>query len=211
MTAVKICGIKDSENLQIAIDAGARFIGFVFYPPSPRYTDPAIAADLARAIPASVRSTGLFVNPTDEELLHITSTAPLDLIQLHGEETPERVAQIAALTNLPVMKAIRLRTPEDVEEAAQYEEVADWLLFDSKIDHDLPGGTGQRFDWELLKGCSFKKPWMLSGGLSPENIGEALKILRPDAVDVSSGVEAQRGVKDPAKIKAFIAAAKSAI
>ncbi len=210
MTVVKICGLKDPENLKIAVESGARFIGFVFYPPSPRYIEVAIAADIARAIPAGVRSVGLFVDPSDQELLHITSSVGLDLIQLHGDETPERVAQIAALTNLPVMKAIRLRAPKDVEEAAKYEDVADWLLFDSKIDHDLPGGTGQRFDWELLKGRSFKKPWMLSGGLTPDNIAEALKILKPDAVDVSTGVEVQRGVKDPEKIKNFITAAKFA-
>ena len=210
-TEVKICGIKDPETLQIAADAGARFAGFVFYPPSPRYLEAAIAAELARALPTGMRSVGLFVDPTVQDLLRVASSVPLDMIQLHGDETPERVNEIAALMNMPVIKAVRLRGPEDVALAHDYEEVADWLLFDSKIDHDLPGGTGQRFDWEILKGKIFKKPWMLSGGLTPENVAGALAILKPDAVDVSSGVEAERGVKDPAKIKAFIQAVKSAI
>lgn len=209
MVAVKICGITEPDNLKIACEAGARFVGFVFFPPSPRYVAPEIAADLVRQIPSGVRAVGLFVDPTDQELLHITSTAALDMIQLHGDETPERVAQIAALTNLPILKAIRLRAPEDVNLAQEYEDVADWLLFDSKIDHDLPGGTGQRFDWEILKGKTFAKPWMLSGGLDADNIADALKILSPDAVDVSSGVESARGVKDPEKIKAFISAVKN--
>lgn len=211
MTDVKICGVKDPENLKIACEAGARFIGFVFYPPSPRYVDPHIAADLIRQIPSGIRAVGLFVDPDDQELLRVCSTAALDMIQLHGEETSARTEEIANITNLPVIKAIRLRTPEDVKQAEKYENSADWLLFDSKIDHDLPGGTGHRFDWEILKNRTFKKPWMLSGGLTPENIKDALKTLKPNALDVSSGVESSRGIKDPEKIKAFIAAAKSAI
>jgi phosphoribosylanthranilate isomerase len=141
-TEVKICGIKDPETLQIAADAGARFAGFVFYPPSPRYLEAAIAAELARALPTGMRSVGLFVDPTVQDLLRVASSVPLDMIQLHGDETPERVNEIAALMNMPVIKAVRLRGPEDVALAHEYEEVADWLLFDSKIDHDLPDEHG---------------------------------------------------------------------
>lgn len=207
MTAVKICGLRDPENLRVAAEAGARFAGFVFYPSSPRFVETEIARILAEKLPERLRGVGLFVDPSDEDITRILDAVPLDMIQLHGEESPARVAAIAALANLPVIKAIRLREPEDVAEAAKYEDVADWLLFDSRVDHDLPGGTGQRFDWEILKGRTFKKPWMLSGGLMPENVAEALKILRPDALDVSSGVEKARGIKDPEKIRAFIAAA----
>lgn len=211
MTAIKICGIKDPQTLRVAADAGARFAGFVFYPSSPRYLETEIAAQLVREMPTGMRSVGLFVDPTVQDLLRVASSVSLDMIQLHGEETPQRVNEISALMSMPVIKAIRLRYAEDVALAYEYENVADWLLFDSKTDHELPGGTGLRFDWELLKDKTFKKPWMLSGGLDAENVSNALKILKPDAVDVSSGVESTRGVKDPAKIKAFIQAVKSAI
>jgi phosphoribosylanthranilate isomerase len=210
MTAVKICGIRDLEALKISADAGAEFVGLVFYPPSPRFVTLEIAHTLAQALPASMRSVGLFVEPTDAELLRTISSVPLDMIQLHGGETPERVGEIAALCNMPVIKALRLSGPEDLENVADYEDVADWLLFDSKIDHPLPGGTGQRFDWEILKDRTFKKPWMLSGGLMPENVREAIKLLHPGCVDVSSGVESARGIKDPEKIIAFIDAVKFA-
>lgn len=211
MTAVKICGLRDLDDLRVAAEAGARFAGFVFYPPSPRFLETEQARILAESLPEGLLGVGLFVDPSDEEISRILGTVPLDMIQLHGDESPERVAKIAALANLPVIKAIRLRTLEDIGEAEKYEDVADWLLFDSKIDHDLPGGTGQRFDWEILRNRTFKKPWMLSGGLNPENVTEALKILKPDALDVSSGVESQRGIKDPEKIRAFLKSAKSAI
>jgi phosphoribosylanthranilate isomerase len=153
----------------------------------------------------------VLVNADERTLNTLIDQRLVHILQLHGDETPQRVAEIAALMNLPVIKAVRLKSAMDVALAYEYEEVTDWLLFDSKIDHDLPGGTGQRFDWELLKGHEFKKPWMLSGGLTPEKVTEALKTLKPTAVDVSSGVEAERGIKDPAKIKAFIQAVKSAI
>jgi phosphoribosylanthranilate isomerase len=209
MTSVKICGIKDPETLRIAASAGARFAGFVFYPPSPRFVTLDIAYTLAHAVPTGMRSVGLFVEPTDQELLRVISSVPLDMIQLHGDETPERVGEIAALCNMPVIKALRLSGPEDLENVADYEDVADWLLFDSKIDHPLPGGTGQRFDWQILSGRSFKKPWMLSGGLTPENVREAIELLHPSGVDVSSGVESTRGIKDPEKIQTFLKTVQS--
>lgn len=224
MTGVKICGIRDLETLQMVADTSAEFVGLVFYPPSPRYIELDVAQTLTQAMPKTLRSVGLFVEPTDQEVLRIISSAALDMIQLHGDETPQRVEQIAALTNLPVIKAIRVSGAEDIDRAHDYEECADWLLFDTKCPPTPPsphkgedkgggviyGGTGERFDWEILKGRTFKKPWMLSGGLTPENVAEAITTLKPNTVDVSSGVEAQRGIKDPERIKAFVNSIKFA-
>lgn len=211
MTDVKICGIKDPENLNAAINAGARYIGFVFYPPSPRHVSFDVAWNLARAVPTGMRSVGLFVDPDHDELEHIVSGIQLDVIQLHGSESPGKVQTIRDKFKMPVMKAIRVAEEKDLDDVAGYEAVADWLLFDAKVPDDLPGGTGHSFDWAILKDRTFSKPWMLGGGLTPENVGDALSILSPDAVDVSSGVESSRGQKDPTKIKTFIETVKSAI
>lgn len=208
MTAVKICGLSEPDTLRAAVESGARFVGFVFYPPSPRNVSFDIAWNLARTVPTGVRSVGLFVDPNDALLAHILTGIQLDMIQLHGDETPERVAEIKAKYNMPVMKAMRVETAADLETAPGYEAVADWLLFDAKVPGDLPGGTGHSFDWTILKGQSFQKPWMLGGGLNAQNVTEALSVLKPDAVDVSSGVESTRGVKDAGKIKAFIEAVR---
>jgi len=208
---VKICGLKDPENLEAAVRGGARYVGFVFYPPSPRHLSFDIAWNLARAVPTGVRSVGLFVDPDDAQLAEIVTGVQLDMIQLHGDETPARVAEIKARYAMPVMKAIRVASADDLANVADYEAVADWLLFDAKPDGaDLPGGTGESFDWNILAGREFQKPWMLSGGLTAANVQEALSILTPDALDISSGVEITRGQKDPAKIKAFIEAAHNA-
>ena len=203
----KICGIKTPQALYAATSNGARFIGFVFYPPSPRHIDVNIAQDLAYQLPTGVRGVGLFVDPTDEQLETVLSRVQLDMIQLHGNEIPERVAQIKEKHVMPIIKAFPVRAAEDIDRAEDFSKVADWFLFDAKPPNaDLPGGTGHSFDWGLLKGKSFSKPWMLSGGLTIENVGDALKDLSPNAVDVSSGVEAVRGEKDADKIKAFLAA-----
>ena len=212
MTAVKICGLSDPQNLQTAIDAGTRFVGFVFYEPSPRNVSFDTAWNLARAVPTSLRSVGLFVDPDDELLERVLTRIQLDMVQLHGNETPGRVAEIKDKYKMEVMKAIRVREESDLEGIEGFEAAADWLLFDSKPEKaTLPGGTGHSFDWSLLEGRTFSKPWMLGGGLSPENVGDAIKQLSPNAVDVSSGVESAPGQKDPAKIKAFIEAVKSTI
>lgn len=208
MTAVKICGITDSENLRAALDAGANYIGFVFYKDSPRNIDPQVAWKLSREIPDDVTAVGLFVNPTDKELNAALSTVKLGLIQLHGDESTMRIVEIKASYGLPVMKAIRINNESDLEEVKKFEKSADWLLFDAKINGQH-GGTGKSFDWNLLKDRKFLKPWMLSGGLNAGNVAEVLNILHPDAVDVSSGVEKERGVKDPAKIREFIGTVKN--
>lgn len=203
MTDVKICGLSDPQGIDDAIMAGARFIGLVFVPDSPRFVSMETAALLARRVPAGVRTVGLFVNPGDAILEHAVSSVPLDMIQLHGDETPGRVAEVKSRTALSVMKAMRVADEDDLIAAPGFEAAADWLLFDKKSDETY-GGTGESFDWSLLKDRTFKKPWMLAGGLNAANVADALRVLSPDAVDVSSGVELARGIKDSGKITAFI-------
>lgn len=206
----KICGIKTPEALNAAVQGGVRFVGFVFYPRSPRHVEIDIAKELSMMLPTGVRSVALFVDPSDAELEAVLGKVQIDMIQLHGCETAYRVSEIKARFNLPVIKAFPVRVAEDIDCALGYED-ADWYLFDAKpVDADLPGGTGQVFDWSLLQGREFDKPWMLSGGLDVDNVAAALAIVQPDAVDVSSGVESTRGVKDAGKIKAFLAAVKLA-
>lgn len=208
---VKICGIRTPEALHAAVGGGARAVGFVFYPPSPRALTPDIAADLARMLPTGVRSVGLFVDATDEQIASVTSRVPLDLLQLHGEETPRRVAEIRGRFASPVMKAIRVATAEDLAPLTAFEAVADWILFDAKVPKSvtaLPGGTGIAFDWQLLQRVKLGKPWMLSGGLTVENLAEAISIAGAKMVDVSSGVEDLPGNKSVEKIREFLAAAK---
>lgn len=205
MTSVKICGIKDPDNLRAALNAGAEFIGFVFHESSPRNINPTDAQTLQREITPDVKTVGLFVNPTDKDLRAALSQVKLDIIQLHGDESVMRVIEIKAAWKIPVMKAIRIATAEDLAQIPKFEVVADWLLFDTKVEGEA-GGTGKSFDWNLLGNKTFKKPVMLGGGLTPENVATAIKIVKPNAVDVSSGVESTRGVKDPAKIRAFIEA-----
>ena len=209
-TKVKICGIKDDKNLNIAIKAGTDFIGFVFYPPSPRYVEPRTALKLAEKLPKNINSVALFVNPADEDLIKAKG---LDMIQLHGNETPQRVMEIKDLAGCHIIKALRIGKSKDLEQITPYEDSADWLLFDAKPTSTqgdvLPGGTGKSFDWSLLYSINFKKPWMLSGGLNTKNVKRAISQLSPDAVDVSSGVEGRRGKKDAEKIQIFIETVKN--
>lgn len=207
-THTKICGIKTPEGLSAATGNGARFIGFVFFPPSPRHITIDIAQELAYQVPTGVRSVGLFVDPSDEELAAVLGKVQLDMIQLHGHEDVARVAAIKEQYMMPIIKAFPVAEPADFDNVEAYANVADWFLFDAKPPKgsDVPGGTGQSFDWSILQGRTFSKPWMLSGGLSPDNVAEALARVSPDAVDVSSGVEVVRGEKDPLRIKAFLEA-----
>ncbi|MGQ0527985.1 MAG: phosphoribosylanthranilate isomerase [Alphaproteobacteria bacterium] len=200
---IKICGLKTPDTVTTAIESGADFIGFVFHAPSPRNIDPETARYLRRYVPAHISALALLVDPCDKTLDDIMTAVQPDMIQLHGNETPERVAAIKTRSKIPAMKAIRVTGAASLDAIKEYEAVSDWLLFDSG-----PGGSGKSFDWTILAGRSFTKPWMLSGGLDAANIGEALALLRPDAVDVSSGVESAPGTKDPAKIREFIAAAR---
>ena len=210
--ATKICGLGDERGVMAALQGGARFLGFVFYPPSPRHVTPEQVAALAAAIPSGITKVGLFVDATDDMIGATLAKAPLDLLQLHGEESPERVGQLKRRFGRPVMKAIPVASRPDVDAAKAYLNVADWLLFDAKpprdLENALPGGNGLVFDWKLLGERSWPLPWMLSGGLSADNLGQAVQITRATAVDVSSGVESRPGHKDPAKIAAFLGAAR---
>jgi len=204
---VKICGLSEPESLRAAVTGGARYVGFVFYPASPRYVSPAMAAELARLVPTGVRTVGLFVDPDDDFLEHVISQVPFDLIQLHGKETPRRIAEVKATFNIPVMKAIKVGGPEDLNAALEVAEVADRLLFDAKPPAKvsaLPGGNGIAFDWTLLAGRTWPRPWMLSGGLNAANAAEAVRVTGAQALDVSSGVEDRPGHKDPTLVRAFL-------
>lgn len=211
--SVKICGLTEAAGLAAAVEAGARYVGFVFFPKSPRHVSPEAAAELAAQVPLGVAKVGLFVDPDDAALDAVLARVPLDLIQLHGAETPDRVAEVKARSGLPVMKAVGLAEPQDLDALWDYGLVADMLLIDAKPPRDavLPGGNGLAFDWRLLAGRQILKPWLLAGGLTPENVAEALRLTRAPGVDVSSGVESAPGVKDPERIRRFIARATAPI
>ena len=208
---VKICGLTHSDDLAAAVRAGARYIGFNFFPKSPRYVSPEKAAALAAEVPLGVAKVALVVNPTDEVLDDIINTAPIDMIQLHGSESPERVSEVKARYGLPVIKAIGIAGPEDVAKIDVYARVADQLLIDAKAPKDaaLPGGNGIAFDWRLLADKKYwTVPWMLAGGLTVDNVAEAIRLTGAKQVDLASAVESSPGRKDPAKMQAFIAAAQ---
>lgn len=210
---VKICGVTTPEAIEAAAAGGARYVGLVFYPPSPRAVAPELAWQLARRVPTGVRVVGLFVEPSDDELQDYVSRVPLDMIQLHGNETPARVAEVRRTLSMPVMKAIRVAEAADLEVVPDFADVADRLLFDAKPPKNvtaLPGGNGIPFDWTLLAGRTWPKPWMLSGGLDIDNVAEAVRVTGAPAIDVSSGVEDRPGHKDPAKVRAFLQAALAA-
>ena len=211
---VKICGIRSQEALSAVVDGGADFFGLVFYPPSPRAVTPAEAARLIAAAPPSIAKVGLFVDPDDALLERTLGEAALDMLQLQGRETPERVAAIRKRFGRNVMKVLKIASAEDFAPAAAFASVADWLMFDGVPPKDqknaLPGGNAAKVDWTLLRGRSFANPWMLAGGLTPANVAEAIRVSGAPCVDVSSGVESAPGQKDPDRIRAFIRAAKAA-
>src|SRR6266446_6294179 len=210
--AAKICGLSSETAVAAAVEGGAAFLGFVFYPPSPRAVSPQRAAELCAAVPSGVRRVGLFVDAEDDAIRAVLDAAPIDILQFHGHEGPERVAAAKARFHIPVMKVIAVAAPEDVLAAARYEEAADILLFDAKPPRRadaLPGGNGLAFDWHLIAGHEWRRPWMLSGGLTAELLAEAVRISGAAAVDVSSGVERRPGDKDPDKIREVLAIARS--
>lgn len=215
---VKICGLKTLATLNAALDAGADFVGLVFYPPSPRNIDMANAVTLANHARGKSRIVALFVDPDDTLLDEVTTHVRPDVIQLHGSETPERITEIRHRTGTTIMKAVKVATARDVAAAKQFTADTDIILFDAKApllnDVDgsptLPGGNGERFDWRLLEAHDNNQPWMLSGGLDKDNVADAIRATGATAVDVSSGVERAKGEKDEALIAAFIKAAKAA-
>ena len=208
-TIVKICGLSSPETLLAAIEAGADMAGFVFFEKSPRHIDLETARTLGLLAEGRIGKVALTVDADDAALREIIDALAPDYLQLHGKESPARVAEVKARFGLPVIKAAGVATAADVEAARTYEGVADIILFDAKPapDAPVPGGAGVAFDWTLLRGVT-AKDWMLSGGLDPNNVAEAIRRTGARAVDVSSGVERERGVKDVAKIAAFVKAAR---
>lgn len=204
----KICGLRSAADVAAAADAGAAYVGFVFFPSSPRHLDPAAAREAALAAPDGVAKVALTVDADDAMLEALLARVPLDMLQLHGGESPERVAQIRARFGLPVMKAVGVATAEDLPALQAYAGVADQLLVDAKPipGAAVPGGNGVAFDWQLIAGRRWPVPWMLAGGLTAENVGEAVRLTGARQVDVSSGVERARGVKDAGLMQSFLRA-----
>jgi len=209
---VKICGLSEARSLEAAVDAGAAYVGFVFYRRSPRFVDRDQAKTLMTLVPREVIACGLFVDPTDADLDTILSHVNLGMVQLHGKETPERVAEIKRRSGLSVMKAIGIATAADVVRAGTYNEAADMLLLDAKAPPGAtrPGGNAVAFDWALARNYTGPLPWMLAGGLTQKNVATAIAQSGAAIVDVSSGVESRPGMKSPAKIRGFLAAARAA-
>lgn len=208
---VKICGLSTPETVAAAVAGGARSVGFVFYPGSPRSVTPQEAGRLGAAVPAGITRVGVVVDRDDAGLEEIVAAAGLDMLQLHGAETPERAAEIKERFGLAVMKAVSIAGPQDVAGARAYEDVVDRLMFDAKPPKDaeaLPGGNALAFDWELLGGHQWQKPWTLAGGLNAGNVAAAVRASGARAVDVSSGVEERPGIKSVDKIGAFLALAR---
>ena len=198
--------------MDAAVTAGADLVGLVFFKKTPRYVTPAVAGGLAGRVPVGVLKVGLTVDATNDELAAITGNGAVDVLQLHGSETPERVAEVRRRFGLPVMKALPIAGPGDVEAARTYEGVADRLLFDAKPPSgaERPGGNALAFDWGLLAGTRWNVPWLLAGGLTADNVAAAIRVSGAPGVDVSSGVETAPGQKDAALIAAFVKAAKEA-
>lgn len=207
---VKICGLMTSEALDAALDAGADMVGFVFFPPSPRNLGFDAARALGRRVAGRAQKVALTVDADDATFEALVAALAPDLLQLHGREPPERVAAIRRRFGIPVMKVIGVSSAEDLAALARYEPVAERILFDAKPPKDAtrPGGNGLAFDWQLIAGARIVRPWMLSGGLDAGNVAEAVRVSGAPGVDVSSGVESAPGVKDVAKIAAFVRAAK---
>ncbi|MEZ5714143.1 MAG: phosphoribosylanthranilate isomerase [Paracoccaceae bacterium] len=209
---VKICGLTRASDVAAVAASGAAYCGLNFFPKSPRYVSPAVARDLALAAPVGLAKVALVVDAGDALLDEIVDSVPLDMLQLHGRESPERVAEIRARYGLPVMKAVGVAGEEDLAALEEHARAADQLLVDAKPPKDavLPGGNGLTFDWRLIAGRRWPVPWMLAGGLTPDNVAEAIRLTGARQVDVASGVERAPGVKDAGLIEAFVRAASCA-
>ena len=209
---IKICGLMTPDALDVALDAGADYVGFVFFPPSPRHLGFEAARTLGARVRGRAQKVALSVDADDDWLAASIEALKPDMLQLHGAETPERVAAVRTRFGLPVMKAMPIETRSDLSPIRLYADVADRLIFDARAPREAtrPGGLGKSFDWQLLAGIDPGVPFMLSGGLDAGNVAEALRITQAPAVDVSSGVERAPGEKDPDKIRAFVRAARAA-
>lgn len=208
MTLAKICGLTTPETLDAALDGGAAFVGAVVFPKSPRHIDPPAAATLFERARGRARVVAVLVDPDDALLTEIGQILKPDLIQLHGHETPTRAAVVRRLTGAGIIKALPVREAADIDAAADWADHADHLMFDARPPQGatLPGGVGASFDWSLLAGRRFDRPWFLAGGLTPDNVAEAVRITGAPLVDVSSGVESAPGVKDEGLIQSFLGA-----
>lgn len=207
--AIKFCGLSRPEDVTAAVDAGARYVGFVFFAKSPRNVTVEQARALALNVPPGVAKVALVVDADDATLDEIVGQVPLDMLQLHGQENPDRVTEIRTRYGLPVMKAIGIAEASDLAQIDRYTPVADQLLIDTKMPKgaDRPGGNGQTFDWQLLAGRKYwTKPWMLAGGLTRDNVAEAVRVTGARQVDLSSAVETSPGVKDAQLMTRFAAA-----
>ena len=209
--AVKVCGLRRPAEVEAAALGGAAYVGLMFFPSSPRALTPDEAAVLARSAPPGPALVGVFVDPDDDWLDAVLAKVPLDMVQLHGKESPERTAAVRARTGLRVMKALPVAGPSDLDAALAYADAADLFLFDAKAPKGapLPGGNGSAFDWRLLRGRAFARPWLLAGGLSTDNLEAAAALTGAAAVDVSSGIESAPGSKDIARLRAFLDLAAS--
>jgi len=209
--SVKICGLATVDDVRGCADAGANYMGLVFFEKSPRNITIPAARELALAAPLGLAKVALVVNPSDAELDAIIGTVPLDMLQLHGRETPERVAEVKARYGLPVMKAVGIADGDDLPKLESYFGVADQILVDAKPPKggELPGGNGLSFDWRLIAGRRWPCPWMLAGGLTPENVAEAVKVTGAKQVDVSSGVEDAPGQKNAKLIQKFVQSSRA--
>lgn len=207
---VKICGLRTPADVEAVAEAGAAYAGFVFFAKSPRNLTVTEARTAALAAPVGLAKVALVVDADDATLDRITGEVPLDMLQLHGRESPDRVAEVRARYGLPVMKAVGVAEAGDLAAVLDYSLVADQILVDAKPPKEavLPGGNGLTFDWRLVAQRRWLRPWMLAGGLTPENVAEAIQLTNARQVDVSSGVESEPGVKDHAKIRAFVKAAR---
>ena len=207
----KICGVTTLEAVEASVGAGAAYLGFVFFPRSPRHLELDQAARLAEAARGRAKLVALVVDADDEQLGRIRDAVRPDLFQLHGTETPARAAEVRALTGAGVIKALPVSSGEDLDAAVAWRDVVDHLMLDARPpkDSDRPGGVGHSFDWTLLQGRDLGGSWFLAGGLTPDNVAKAVAITGAPMVDVSSGVESAPGVKDPALIRAFLARAKA--
>lgn len=206
---VKICGLRSAADMAAVVSAGAAYAGLNFFPKSPRFLPLPLAREVALAAPPGLVKVALTVDADDATLDAIVDAVPLDMLQLHGHETPERVAALRARFGLPVMKVLGVADESDLSRLIDYSLVADQLMIDAKPPKDavLPGGNGVAFDWRLLVGRKWLKPWMLAGGLTPQNVAEAMRLTGARQVDVASGVESAPGVKDPGLIAEFVRAA----
>ena len=212
MIQTKICGLGDDESLAAAVSGGAAWVGFVFFPPSPRNLGLEAAAALGRRVPGHVGRVGVFVDAEDSLVDAAVAAAGLSVIQLHGSETPARAAALQARTGLEVWKAVPVRTAADLDAARAWRGAVAKLVLDAKppAGAALPGGNGLRFDWRLLSGVTLPLPWLLSGGLDAQNVAEAVRVTRAAFIDVSSSVEDAPGKKSPDKIRQFLKAAATA-